>query len=123
MVTLFRRGITTPLLSRAVGGGLWERPAKILPTRHFAREAASPSLHGLSRKNGGRKGSSRTVISPVETWLRMVLPPLVPPYSTGALPSRSYSALNSHPSSAIAATRYIHTSNAMLAPILPYIRL
>src|SRR5580658_2850224 len=44
-------------------------------------------------------------------------------YSAGPLPSRSYSALNSQPSNAIAATRYIHTSIAMLAPILPYITL
>ena len=45
------------------------------------------------------------------------------PYSAGTLRRRSYSALNSQPSRAMAATRYIHTSNAMLAPMLPYITL
>lgn len=36
---------------------------------------------------------------------------------------RSYSALNSQPRIAIAAIRYIHTSSAMLVPMLPYITL
>ena len=44
-------------------------------------------------------------------------------YPTVSFPKRSYSALNSQPSSAMAATRYIHTSSAMLAPMLPYITL
>ena len=38
-------------------------------------------------------------------------------------PVRSYSALNSQPSRAMAASRYIHTSSAIPAPMEPYITL
>src|SRR5574340_890106 len=36
---------------------------------------------------------------------------------------RSYSALNSQPTRAMAASRYIHTTSAMLVPMLPYMTL
>jgi antitoxin HicB len=42
--------LVTSLLSQAAGGGVWERPSASLPEACSARKAASPGLHGLSRK-------------------------------------------------------------------------
>jgi len=47
--------LVTSLLAQAAGGDVWEKPAGSLPERHFAREAAPPRFHGLSRKNGERR--------------------------------------------------------------------
>jgi predicted HicB family RNase H-like nuclease len=46
--------VVTSLLSQAAGGGAWQQPVAISPTRR-AREAAPPRPRGFSRKNGARR--------------------------------------------------------------------